>query len=162
MNINEIQEEINKLRESGEHVGSLSDTYHSFDDLYDHRCVLSAALFRNVPFTWKAKVHEDGTMFDGMFIVGVTTPDGDASYHYDLKYYDMFKVPELPHAPLFDGHTPEDALNRIKKYFARGILQYNNHEMLMLSAQLERVLDCFGDDEITKRTYLDTFLKRKE
>ena len=162
MTINEIQEEINKLHETGEHVGSLNDTYHSFDELYDHRCILTAALFRNIPFTWKSKIHEDGSMFDGMFIVGVTTPDGDATYHYDLPYWDLFRIPELPHAPLFDGHTPEIALERIKKYFAREILQYNDEEMKRLVIKLDRVLNCFGDDEDAKKMYLDTFLKRKQ
>jgi hypothetical protein len=77
----EIQEDINEYKKTGASVGELSDTYHSFNDLYKHRCILTAALFRQLPFTWKSKIHDDGTMFDDMFIVGVTTPDGSATYH---------------------------------------------------------------------------------
>jgi hypothetical protein len=51
-----------------------------------------------------------------MFIVGIETPEGQATYHYDLNpYWDMFKVKELDKAPTWDGHTPEDAINRISK-----------------------------------------------
>ena len=56
MTLQEIQKEIDTIHDAGEHVGSLSDGYHSFDDLYDHRMVLTAALFRNIPFTWKSKI----------------------------------------------------------------------------------------------------------
>ncbi len=158
MDLKEIQQEINKYHQDGRSVGELSDTYHTFNELYKHRCILTAAVLRNAPFAWKSRVHEDGTMFDGMFIVGVTTPDGDATYHYDLPYWDDFKIPEIPHAPVFDGHTPEIALQRIKKFFARGILQYNDEEVKKLAVQVERVLDCFGDDENGKKIYADTYL----
>lgn len=47
-------------------------------------------------------------MFRGYFIVGITTPEGQFSYHYDLKYWDLFDVNEIKHAPEWDGHTPED------------------------------------------------------
>lgn len=157
MTLQEIQKEINTIHDAGEHVGSLSDGYHSFDDLYDHRMVLTAALFRNVPFTWKSKIHEDGTMFDGDFIVGVTTPDGFATYHYGLEHWDKFRLPELPHAPVFDGHTPEQAMARILKYFARGTLQYDNSEVEMLMPFLNQVLDTFGEDDVCIRNYLNTF-----
>ena len=51
---------------------------------------------------------------DGMFIVGIETPAGSATYHYDIDpYWDMFDVKELERAPKFDGHTPNDAIGRI-------------------------------------------------
>ena len=54
-------------------------------------------------------------MYDGMFICGINTPDGQATYHYDIDpYWDMFDVPELPKAPKFDGHTPAMAIERIR------------------------------------------------
>ena len=35
-------------------------------------------------------------MYDGMFIVGIETPEGQATYHYDIEpYWVMFKVKEL-------------------------------------------------------------------
>lgn len=159
MKLDDIQKEIYDAKENGEHIGSLSDSYHSFDDLYEHRCVLAAALFRQIPFTWKAKVHDDGTMFDGMFIVGAATPDGMISYHYDLENWDMFKVPEIPHAPVFDGHTPEQVIERIEKFFTRGILQYSAKEIDDLNSAVQTIVDCFGDDEDKINAYIKTFIK---
>ena len=65
---------------------------------------------------WKARLHHDGTMYDGMFIVGIDTPKGQASYHYDIDpYWDMFECRELERAPEWDGHTPAQAIERIRK-----------------------------------------------
>jgi hypothetical protein len=53
-------------------------------------------------------------MYDGMFIVGIETEQGQATYHYDIEpYWDIFKVKELEKAPKYDGHTPSDAIERI-------------------------------------------------
>lgn len=55
-------------------------------------------------------------MFDGMFIVGIETPDGQATYHYDIDpYWNMFECKELENAPVWDGHTPTQAIERIGK-----------------------------------------------
>lgn len=100
-------------------IGDLSDGYHTFNELYHHRALLFASICNtNKDIAWKSKQHDDGTMYDGMFIVGISTPEGQATYHYDIDpYWDMFKVQELDKAPKFDGHTPEDAINRIFNYF---------------------------------------------
>lgn len=158
MRIDEIQKEINVLKENGESVGELSDGYHTFNELYKHRCILTAALFRTVPYTWKAKVHDDGSMFGGMFIVGVCTPEGHATYHYDLPDWDLFKVPEIPHAPKFDGHTPDDAIDRIKNMFTKGILMFSQEESERLSYVVSDILDCFETDD-EKDAYLKMFYK---
>lgn len=53
-------------------------------------------------------------MYDGMFIVGIDTPEGQATYHYDIDpYWDMFHVKELELAPEWDGHTSGEAIRRI-------------------------------------------------
>jgi hypothetical protein len=65
---------------------------------------------------WKSKKHDTGDMYEGMFIIGIDTPEGQATYHYDIDpYWDMFKVKELDTAPKWDGHSAEDAINRISK-----------------------------------------------
>ena len=114
--LKEIQDQINEYKKSGSSVGELSDTYHSFNDLYEHRVVLTALAFMNIPYAWKSKKHEDGSMFDGMFIVGAPTPDGIITYHYDLEHWNLFKVPEIPHAPHFDGYSDADVLDREKAF----------------------------------------------
>lgn len=96
-------------------IGDLSDGYHTFNELYHHRAVLFSVicnLFKDK--AWKSKKHDTGDMYDGMFIVGIETPQGQATYHYDIApYWEMFNVKELPNAPKWDGHTPEEAIRRI-------------------------------------------------
>lgn len=96
-------------------TGETSDGYHTFSELYHHRAVLFSVIVRDhVDLAWKSRLHHDGTMYDGMFIVGIETPDGQATYHYDLNpYWDMFECKELDRAPEWDGHTPDDAIARI-------------------------------------------------
>lgn len=88
----------------------VSDGYHTFNDLYMHRCKLSAIIFNLAKdYAWKSMKHADGSMFDDDFIVGVSIPNvGDYSYHYKLSMWDMFDVPVVENAPTYDGHTPED------------------------------------------------------
>ena len=100
-----------------EFESNTSDGSHTFNELYHHRAVLFSVIvrmFKNK--AWKSRLHSDGTMFDGMFIVGINTPDGCATYHYNIDpYWDMFDCEELERAPKWDGHTPEQALERISK-----------------------------------------------
>ena len=96
-------------------VGEIDDGYHTFNELYEHRMVLFACLCNLLhEFAWRSKLHDDGTMFNGMFVVGITTPNGEATYHYDNKYWSMFtNCKTLDRAPKFDGHTPKDVLDRL-------------------------------------------------
>ena len=109
-----IADELNATLRS-EINGDTSDGYHTFNELYHHRAVLfSVVVAANSGRAWKSKLHHDGTMYDGMFIVGVDTPQGQATYHYDVEpYWDMFWCRELERAPEWDGHTPDDAIERI-------------------------------------------------
>ena len=96
-------------------TGETSDGYHTFNELYHHRAVLFSVIVKAFhDKAWKARQHHDGTMYDGMFIVGIDTPYGQASYHYDIDpYWDMFECRELERAPEWDGHTL--AIERIGK-----------------------------------------------
>ena len=96
-------------------TGETSDGYHTFNELYHHRAVLFSVIVKAFPDrAWKARKHHDGSMYDGMFIVGIETPDGQATYHYDIKpYWYMFECKELEYAPEWDGHTSAQAIDRI-------------------------------------------------
>ena len=94
-------------------IGELSDGYHTFNSLYHQRAVLFAALVDAYPgLSWKSKKHSDGSYcFDSdgkWFIVGIDTPRGSYTYHYEIKYWDMFNCKELERAPEWDGHTDKD------------------------------------------------------
>lgn len=98
--------------------GETSDGYHTFNELYHHRAVLFAFIVAHYPeLSWKSKRHHDGSMYDGMFIVGINTPEGQATYHYDLApYWDYFSCKEVDTAPEWDGHTPIQAIERINNF----------------------------------------------
>lgn len=104
-------------RKIPDNIGEFSDGYHTFNELYHHRAILFSVICNSMPDkAWKSKLHDTGDMFDGMFIVGIETPEGQATYHYDIEpYWDMFKVKELEKAPKWDGHTPQVAIDRIAK-----------------------------------------------
>lgn len=105
MTFEEIQKEILAL----DNKGDLSDGYHSYNELYKHRMILFSIICnQNQEVAWKSLLHHDGTMFDEYFIVGINTPQGQFTYHYQLEYWELFKVKELKKAPEYDGHTPDD------------------------------------------------------
>ena len=114
-------EALDKLQEikanhEAKQVGDISDGYHSFNELYHHRAVLFSVICNSHPNSWKSKKHDDGTMFKDMFIVGIETPSGQATYHYDINpYWELFRVKELEFAPKWDGHTSDEAIERIGK-----------------------------------------------
>lgn len=111
-----------------ENIGSLSDGYHTFDELYEFRKMYNAVLFNewgnpgfdilgvkyNVHKSWK---HYDGELAfgGGWFIVSAMLPTGLISNHYKAEDWDLFKVPEVDKALFeFDGHTGADVLERLK------------------------------------------------
>lgn len=100
-----------------------SDGYHTFGELYEHRLVLTSLVVNLLETLdpgscFKSRSHDDGTMFEGMFIVGVKCLDGTyATYHYDdtPENWNMFSCEELPFAPKWDGSTPDNDLRKLKE-----------------------------------------------
>lgn len=106
---NEVNEIILDGKSQGLSTKGISDKWHTFDELYYHRMVLFAIICnQNKDIAWKARLHSDGTMFDGSFNVGIDTPEGQYTYHYALEHWDSFDVKELDYAPEYDGHQPDD------------------------------------------------------
>lgn len=101
------------------HPAQFYDGYHTMYELYDHRRALTAMLaglgsFENL--SWRSKRHhpDDDPMFEGYFIVGIELPTGTVTYHYQLKHWgDFAVVPEIEHAPKWDGATPGDSITRL-------------------------------------------------
>jgi hypothetical protein len=97
-------------------IGELSDGFHTFNSLYEQRMILFAALVKAYKDkAWKSYRHEDGEYCfgGGWFIVGIDTPEGSYTYHYENKYWDMFDCIDLPRAKHWDGHTEADAETRL-------------------------------------------------
>lgn len=108
----------------------VSDGYHTFRELYEHRMTLFQALcnalvkrnfdWKNIWYqdrnVWKSKLHSDGTMYDNMFIAWIGTIKGQTlTYHIHISYWEDFWVPEIEKAPEWDGHTSEDVLRLLKE-----------------------------------------------
>ena len=114
------------IRAEGENL-EVSDGYHTFDELYEHRIVLFIALCKILyadpqyqtgqkADIWRSKLHSDGTSFDEWFIMGIGRNKGEQiTYHLPISKWDETEFAETREkAPEFDGHTSDDVLERLK------------------------------------------------
>jgi len=102
-------------------AGQTSDGYHTFDELYRHRALLTAAFFQQLAKVGgygvhKSPYHSDGSHIDGYFIVVAQLPTGQISYHYPNDDWIRFQIPERFKANEYDGHTPADVLDRLEQF----------------------------------------------
>ena len=92
-------------------IDDLSDGFHTFRQLYYQRMMLFAVIVKqNKNRAWKSLRHEDGELCfgGGWFIVGIDTPEGSYTYHYEDNFYSLFDCEELECAKHWDGHTEKD------------------------------------------------------
>ncbi len=99
-------------------TNQISDGYHTFGELYDHRIELWIALCRNINnvYVWRSMRHSDGSSLDGWFVLGMkVTPGTQITYHLPLDRWGSTDFAQtLEHAPEFDGHTSADVIQRLK------------------------------------------------
>lgn len=120
-----IPDKVSNIHEyEGEEL-SVSDGYHTFDELYDHRITLYIALCRlisqrqnsGIPLVWRTPIHYDGTNWDGWFMLAIGKEKGtQISYHLPMSRWDETNFADTFHqAPYeFDGHTSDDVIERLK------------------------------------------------
>ena len=90
----------------------VSDGYHTFEELYDHRVLLFIALARNTHFNVGWRPHYPGWPI--LFIWGEFIPQ--ISYHFPEKYLPLVeKHFERNDTWEWDGHTSADVLKRLEK-----------------------------------------------
>lgn len=111
-------------------TGSISDGYHTFNELYEHRHALYIALCRSIDevlqfenpgryLVWRSKRHSDGTLpfGGGWFILGIGTEKGkQITYHLPMERWgelDYCHFKTLMKAPEYDGHTSDDVVKRL-------------------------------------------------
>lgn len=111
-------------------LSEISDGYHTFGELYDYRMLLQAMLFNqwaqiydsrtdsrlhDVHKSWK---HSDGQpcFGGGWFVVVATLPSGQITNHYKAEHWDLFKIPARDMAAEYDGHTPQQAAERMREF----------------------------------------------
>ena len=131
-------------------VGEVSDGYHTFNELYRYSMLYNAAFFNLLARSGQVEVcksrrHSDGEKCfgsDDWFIVMAILPTGQVSNHYESKYWDLFDVPERETAFEYDGHTPNEAADRLKKYLKlprRGMTFEQALERLKLGRKIKRI-----------------------
>jgi hypothetical protein len=107
--------------------GSISDGYHTFNELYEHRHALVLALMKAMPrHFWFSRRHHDGELCFGdgeWFIVGAELPDsGTVTYHLPMRLWglvEMTGAAELELGRPWDGHTANDVVHRLKAWASR-------------------------------------------
>lgn len=92
-------------------IDDVSDGFHTFKQLYYQRMMLFATIVKqNKDKAWKSLRHEDGELCfgGGWFVIGIDTPEGSYTYHYEDNFYSLFDCIELERGKHWDGHTEKD------------------------------------------------------
>lgn len=113
-------------------AGEVSDGYHTFNELYQHRYLLFCGMARvlwqmNISrhyYAWKSKTHwidgNLGPVWDGWFVAGIEIGGKMITYHLPFEYWDLFDGIEREQAPPHDGHTSQDVIERLKEWLKGG------------------------------------------
>lgn len=117
-------------------IEDISDGFHTFKELYEHRIRLWISLCKAVAGiatvhritgkdhdrlkVWRSMRHDDGELaFCGeWFILGIAKEKGNVmTYHLPIEYWDECAVfsEEIERA-VYDGHTSDDVLERLKSF----------------------------------------------
>ncbi len=121
-NPQERLEAANRIVQNLELKGQVSDGYHTFDELYEHRYRLFIAYLntleewrqqefshvKTIPY-WKSRINSEGESYEGYFVAGI---EDKITYHLPNRLWDKTLVPEIPNGR-WDGHTPQDILERL-------------------------------------------------
>ena len=95
--------------------GEISDGYHTFNELYEHRNTLFITLCRLMYHTglvWKKPIE------DGWFLLGIgIEPGKQISYHLPESLWSLTDFIRINPAPKvqWDGHTSNDVIKRLKE-----------------------------------------------
>lgn len=118
----DLKKELNRIINAVD-KGEASDGYHTFNELYYYRMLYNAAFFNELASKGKIKVvksirHHTGDLCfgGGWFVVVAELPTGQVTNHYELKHWPMFHCEEVDAAPEWDGHTPDIAASRLKRF----------------------------------------------
>lgn len=116
---------------------SITDGYHTFNELYEFRKMYNALLFNewalqtplngepikgvfNKYYVHKSWKHSDGEWCFGSekewFVVCAKLDSGLITNHYKAEDWDLFDIPETETSIFeYDGHTPQDTIERMRE-----------------------------------------------
>lgn len=110
--------------------GRVSDGQHTFDELYEHRCLLFLAFCKALNYvalsdgscetsTWMSRVHDDGSMWEGWFVAGIQDTRGNITYHLPERMWEwavQCGLVVVEKASPYDGHDSFDVLARLADF----------------------------------------------
>ena len=123
--MNEIVAKINQeIKENVKQIDTdlISDTWHTFGELYKHRSILYIKLCKELSlkkdfWVFKTKKHDDESIMEGYFILGIKLPDNSyISYHMNNEDWDLCEfAQEIEKSPIKGKHTSNDTLSNLLK-----------------------------------------------
>lgn len=90
--------------------GDMSDGYHTFDELYNHRCLLfiNLCLLNSKMCAWRPD-------FEGWFALYWDCRTGQMSYHIPDKYLYLVEGKiKRDDEHKWDGHKSQDVIDRLR------------------------------------------------
>lgn len=110
----------NLIKKEKVNTNLISDGYHTFGELYEHRITLFITLVRMLKhltsspdYVWRTKTDPD------WFVLGVGSKAGEQiTYHLPMSKWEetnfAFELSQ-EQRPKYDGHTSKDVLDRLNK-----------------------------------------------
>lgn len=121
--ISKFLKELNNSKKIS--IAKISDGYHSFSELYEHRNFLFITIARmfsdNNSYVWKSLRDTKGKNLNGWFILGVDYmgPDEDKllqiTYHLPMSLWRFCKFASTLPKSTWNGHTSKDVIYLLKQ-----------------------------------------------
>ncbi len=144
-------------------TNNISDGYHTFGELYDHRHDLFIALVNQFPDqAWRFSKNHDGVGYEGYFGLGLfPEPGKQITFHLPNKYLPMVvDVPNHLINPHYDGHTSKDIFSRLAGIPPIWLRGYKNTLQFDIpNSNPENIVVTLGSNS---ETHLPTNLKKSE
>ena len=115
-----------------EDKGEISDGYHTFNELYEHRNLLfiNMCLIKSSLASWRPH-------FEGWDALYLKTPAGQISYHVPIRHRPLYEQLKGATESDYDGHTSGDVVDRLRKLASESRLF---HDLLSLPVDAIRSL----------------------
>ncbi len=105
--------------------GTVSDGYHTFNELYEHRNLLWINILNLKPeMAFKTRKNDKGEVWEGWFIAGMNTPFGQLTYHLPEKHWNILDISEVESNSDYDQHTSHDVLERLELITVESTIPY--------------------------------------